>query len=176
MISRKLSLFGVAAFAVGAAVTLAVPQSDGPGRGASSPAGNPTVGDFVQRYAATMGLAAQGGKPEDARSALRKEGVIGTDSLNLSSPLTEGDVVKLSGSHLKVSTTEPGRAFTQQRFDEFFSVFGPEIRHFPRRGTTSLARGSLPIPPDPSVFDVRDVPGKGGKGKGKGKGQSPSEP
>jgi hypothetical protein len=134
------------------------------------------VGDFVLRYAAAQGLAGQTASPEEARAALRKAGVIGSGSLDLSAPLTEGDVSSLSSRQLKVTTNAPERAFSQQRLTEFFDVFGPELRQIARRrDEAAMSKSGLPLQPAALIGDDF-VPGKGAKGKGKGKGPSPHQP
>lgn len=180
MMWRKGSFLAIGIFAVGAAVTLAVPRSAPGGQAAGNLSSGPTVGDFVLKYAGALGLAGQSSNPEEARGALRKAGIIGTEPLDLGAPLTEGDVVRLSRSQLRVTTASPERLFTYKKVAEFFDVFGPDLKQFAQRGSqasapTASASGPV-VPSGDDIFAIKDVPGKGGKGKGKGKGQSPSEP
>ena len=179
MMWRKGSLLAIGIFAVGAAVTLAVPGSAPEERTTGGLSSGPTVGDFVLKYAGALGLAGQNSKPEEARSALRKAGVIGNEPLDLAAPLKEGDVIRLSSSHLRVTTASPERLFTHKKVAEFFDVFGSDLKQFARRGSQASASSSAssgPVPTGDDVFAIKDVPGNGGKGKGKGKGQSPHEP
>jgi hypothetical protein len=179
MMWRKGSLLAIGIFAVGAAVTLAVPGGSPGGQAAGTLSSGPTVGDFVLKYAGALGLAGQNSKAEEARGALRKAGIIGSEPLDLNAPLTEGDVVRLSSSQLRVTTESPERLFTHKKVAEFFDVFGSDLKQFARRGSqasASSSSGSMPVPSGDDVFAIKDVPGNGGKGKGKGKGQSPHEP
>lgn len=174
--TKKFSFLAGVLLAAGAAATFAVPRIDSLKPQAAAPPGAPTVGDFVLRYATTMALAGASARPEEARAALRKAGALGPEALDLSAPLTEGDVVRISGGQLRITTQTPDRAFSQARFSEFFEVFGPDLREAARRrNDPSLSKGSLPIEPAALVGDDFN-PGKGGKGKGKGKGHSPHEP
>lgn len=172
--SRNVYVLAVALVAVGAAGAFAVPRAGAPAAAAAVPE-RPTIGDFVLRYAAVMGMANAGASSEDARAALRKAGAIGPEALDLSAPLTEGDVIRLSGKQLKITTNAPERAFSQERFAEFFEVFGPDLRQIARRrNEAGLSMNGLAGDPA-ALIPGEDNPGKG-HGKGKGKGTSPHEP
>lgn len=173
--SRRMSMLAVVVLAAGVAGALAVPGIDSLKSATVQSPDGPTIGDFVLRYATTMGLAGEGTKADDARAALRKAGALGPEPLDLSAPLTEGDVIRISGRQLRITTQSPERSFSQARFTEFFDVFGPDLREAARRrNDPALSKGGLPIEPAALVPDDFD-PGKG-KGKGKGKGPSPHEP
>jgi hypothetical protein len=174
--SRNVLVLSVALLAAGAAGAYAVPRADAPEAAVAAPASDrPTVGDFVLRYASALGMAGPGARSEDARAALRKAGAIGPESLDLSAPLTEGDVIRLSGKQLKITTNAPERAFSQERFAEFFDVFGPDLRQIARRrNEAGLSMNGLVGDPA-ALVPGEDNPGKG-RGKGKGKGTSPHEP
>jgi hypothetical protein len=168
---RKKSFLGIGIFAVGVAVAIAVPQNETQKPSAAIPAANPTVGDFVVKYASTMGLSKNDAAPDQAVAALKKAGALGSEPLDLSAGLTEGDVVKVSGKHLKISSITPARPFTNERFTEFFNVFGSDIKHAGRAlnspGLMGFAANPTPEERTPD-FDPH--------GKGKGKGTSPHEP
>lgn len=137
-----------------------------------------TVGDFIQNLALDWKVDAT-----DVASGLQALKAVGAGphaELDLRKPLTEGDVVALAATmNLRLSTSDPERAFTGRQAERFLAVFGKELGrdHSPRSheaGGESAGDG----PP-------QEWPGQGQgpgfnpfvKGKGKGKGNvSPSDP
>lgn len=168
---HTFSLIGAGILLIGAAGAVAVSPAE-PQASAGVQGDAPLVGDFLVGYARAMGLVGEKATPEQALSALRAMGVVGADPVNLTGRLTEGDVVRISRKHLKVTTTAPERAFSSAQVKEFFDVFGGEIRQISRgddrgalsRGVSRAAAGVVERPPqaaDPAT-----------KGKGKHKGLS----
>ncbi len=127
MVKRALVLVVSGALLLWAAAGFAISSSQPAPTRTSSTA--PTVGDFVVDYATTMRLVSSGATQEQALAALRAAGVLGAQRIDLTAPLTERDVVLLSGAmNLGLTTRHPDRVFTQEQSDLFFDVFGRALR------------------------------------------------
>jgi hypothetical protein len=136
----------------------------------------PTVGDFLQRVATTMGLVNRGATPQQALAALRSTGALGWEPIDLGSDLTESDVVRItSGLDLGLKTTAPERRYTAEQADIFFAVFSPVMA---RGSGTRISSSFLSTSgngingegqPDefPGKFDPRTKGGGAGKGVSK---------
>ena len=98
---RTLPLIAVAILIIGLAGVMAVSQPYQRGetiRGTEPP----TVGEFVARYAHTLGHAEEACTPERALGILLAAGVIGDGIDMLDSPLTEEDVRRIC-DHMTLS-------------------------------------------------------------------------
>jgi hypothetical protein len=93
---------------------------------AHAAAGNVTVGDFLTKLAHTMNLPASDGAT--AAASLKAAGV-NLPALDLKAPLNEGTVARIAGSMgMKVSTSNPQRAFGQNQMNAFTTSFSSEIQ------------------------------------------------
>lgn len=128
-----------------------------------------TVGTFVQEMARARSLDAT--DPGTAATALRTVGVALPADLDLSRPLTEGDVVRVARAiGIRVTSSAPDATFDRARMERFMSTFSAELAAF-----------SSPLE-DPVTNEnpgQGDGPGTGESGppfdpfsKGKGKGSS----
>jgi hypothetical protein len=138
----------------------------------TSASGVVTVGSFVQRLAQSKNV-----NSADARVAvesLREAGIRLPLDLDLSAPLTEGDVARISRAlGLAVSTNRPGSGFSGEQVDKFFASFRVELALASDGGAANSARGTrLGAPLNPYTK------GKGGSSKGKKRGHdfTPTEP
>ncbi len=126
---RVLPLVAVAILLIGVAGVFAVSQANQQAQARASAIAPPT-GEFIVRYARAMRLAGETTTPIQALEALRAAGAMGDEELNLDSPLTEGDVVRISEKmKLDLSTESPGREFSRRQADVFFEVFEPVLAH-----------------------------------------------
>ncbi|HET9481014.1 MAG TPA: hypothetical protein VFP98_04590 [Candidatus Polarisedimenticolia bacterium] len=147
--------------AIGASVT------PGDRQGGLAAAEQPTVGDFITRYAQTMNLA-QDPTQEEALALLRGAGLIGAEEIDLSAPVTEGLVVDVSvRSGLAISSRSPEKPISSRQMNRYFSAFGSKIAGGPQWG--AFAAGENAVRP-PNAADPRT------KGRGKKKGLSPHFP
>ena len=126
-----------------------------------------TTGDFVKRVAAQKNLASS--TVNAAASSLRQAGYQ-LPALDLDAALTEGDVVGISNVlGIRVTTSQPGAAFSETQADGYFAAFSSELS-----GNVQPSAGDLGT-------DVIGNNGNGAnpleKGKGKKKGlRSPDDP
>jgi len=129
-----------------------------------------TVGNFVQRLADSKNLESTDGWT--ALASLRAAGVSMPADLQLTEPLTEGHVARISRAlGLDVSTNRPDRAFSVEQVDRFFSAFRVEAA---LRGELQPGSGRSGERTPP--FNPYSKGKGGGKGKKKGHGFTPSEP
>lgn len=85
-----------------------------------------TVGQFVQRLASKKKVDAS--SPSVAAASLAAVGTPIPATIDLSKPLTEGDVVEISRSlGLRVTTSRPGTVFDRIRVDRFLGAFAVEL-------------------------------------------------
>ena len=121
-----------------------------------------TVGEFLIEIAKVKSLSAA--DPATARAALTASGVA-LPPIALDKALTEGDVVRISGSlGVPVTTSRPTALFDSSQVDGFISTFGRQLTSPPGDEQAPL---SDPFP----------TPGTGkGGGKQKGHHKSPSDP
>lgn len=132
-----------------------------------------TVGQFVQQLASSKRVDAA--SPVVAAASLAAVGARIPSTIDLSKPLTEGDVVEISRSlGLRVTTSRPEAAFDRLRVDRFLGTFAAEL------GLEAAIRGEN----DQGEDDQGDGGGDAGGGdadgdgppfdpfsKGKGKGK-----
>ena len=118
-----------------------------------------TVKDFVVRVAEAKELPAT--SCDGATSSLRRAG-FNLPVVDCNSPLTEGDVARISGGiGIRVTTSQPDAAFSMSQMDAFFGAFNDDLSGV--TGTDTHVEGH---PVDPLE-----------KGKGKKKGlRSPDDP
>ena len=175
---RVLPLFAVGLLLVGIVGVFSVTQATG-GKLAGD---TPTVGEFVVRYARTVGLAGDRTSAEDALGALRASGMVGTSPVSLDSRLTEGDVVRLTSSaNLGIASRNASKEFTRVQTNTFFSVFGTSLKGSGGAGTVGASLnnpghdkkdttiGTNDCPPDTNPNSCKGVdPRTRGKGKKKG--------
>ena len=118
-----------------------------------------TVKDFVVRIAEAKELPSD--SCDGATSSLRRAG-FNLPVVDCSSPLTEGDVARISGSiGIRVTTSQPDAAFSTNQMDAFFGAFNDDLSgatgtdtHKPGHGTDPLEKGKgkkkgLRSPDDP---------------------------
>jgi hypothetical protein len=150
--TRFIAVAVAAAIVAGTASSAAANKDDGA-----------TVGWFVQEVAKTRGLTAS--SEAGAVAALKGNGVV-LPVLDLSKPLTEGDVVAI-GRSVGVTTTSksPDAPFTRTRAQAFLSTFGSEIAGSGDDSATPRDIGGSP-----------NDASNNGKGKKKGHNKSSSEP
>jgi len=118
-----------------------------------------TVGQFVQQLASIKRVDAV--NPSVAAASLAAVGARIPSTIDLSKPLTEGDVVEISRSlGLRVTTSRPEAAFDRLRVDRFLGTFSAEL------GPDALTRGE-----DDQGEDGEDGPPFDPFAKGKGKGK-----
>lgn len=86
------------------------------------------VGDFLVKYARAVGVPlARDAGPVQAAAELTALGLV-AEEVDLSRPLTEGDVVRIaSRSGLRLRTMDAGRLFTADRVDPFFQAFSGSL-------------------------------------------------
>ena len=112
--SSKIGVLGASALLLAA---LAIP---------ALAASEVTVGRFIQELAKTKNLNAT--DAGTAADSLRAVGVRLPADLDLRKQLTQGDVTEISRHvGLRVTTTEPGSAFSEDQLDRFFLSFGSEL-------------------------------------------------
>ena len=138
-----------------------------------------TVGQFVQRMAMAKNLNSTDAMI--AADSLRVVGVRLPADLKMDARLTEADVVNISrAAGLRVTSSNPDKAFTSSQVDSFFFAFADEIDVNGDPG--DMIRGNTVRPYGDGIGNGWGPPfdpftkGKG-KAKGKGKGwHSPWEP
>lgn len=122
---RVLPLFAVGLLLVGLVGVFAVTHATG----SKVAYDTPSIGEFVARYAQSVGLAGDRTSPEEALGALRASGLVGTSPVSLDSRLTEGAVVRLTESaNLGISSRNPTREFSRAQTNTFFSVFSSSLQ------------------------------------------------
>lgn len=85
-----------------------------------------TVGRFVQDLARLRNLTAT--DPQMAAASLAAAGIRLPAGLDLSAPLTEGDVTKISrAAGLKINASDPAATFSTEQADQFFGVFAGDL-------------------------------------------------
>ncbi len=118
-----------------------------------------TVKDFVVRIADAKELPAD--SCDGATGSLRQAG-FNLPVLDCNSPLTEGDVARISSSiGIRVTTSQPDAAFSSSSMDAFFGAFDDDLSGATGTDTHKEGHGTDPLE----------------KGKGKKKGlRSPDDP
>ena len=134
-----------------------------------------TIASFVQQLAKVKNLNATDARV--AQESLRSVGIRLPSNLDFGKSLTEGDVALISrAAGLRVSTSNPEAAFTQENMDVFFLSFSGEL------GGETASTNSHPYGQNDNYNNGNGLghtfdPFSKGKGHGHGKGkQSPSEP